>query len=53
VNPLLFLLILAALIALSLIACVKAFTESGRERMLWLGVVALVAAVTLGSLAIG
>jgi hypothetical protein len=52
VNPLLFLLILAGVITLALVACVRAFMESGRERLIWLGVVAAIAAVTLGSFVI-
>jgi hypothetical protein len=53
VNPLLFLLILAAVITLALVACVRAFTESGRERLVWVGIVAIIALITLGSLVIG
>jgi len=52
VNPRLFLLILAAVIVLAMIACVRSFTTSGGERLLWLGVVATITLLTLGSLAI-
>jgi hypothetical protein len=51
-NPLLFILILGLVITLALVACVRAITGSGRERLLWLGVVALIAAVTLSSYAL-
>jgi hypothetical protein len=53
VNPLLLLAIIIALIAISLVACVRALMETGLRRLLWTGVVLAVVVATLGSLAIG
>lgn len=51
-NPLLLSALVIAMIAVSLICCVRAMMETGFRRLLYAGVVVLIMAATLGSLAL-